>query len=95
MDRVYRLCVMGKHGMYTQGQNAATPELARQAVGTIICDRQAKLGIVSQERLPGLWGDSAGNQHQRYADSVLVDVEPEPGTWEIGKFGRGQINGNG
>lgn len=87
-NTTYRLTVLGENGMYTYGERAATPELAKLAKGNL-CRTPYKaatrrLAIEESHRLPGLWTDSAGNQHERWSDSIVVEVEPEPGIWTIG-----------
>lgn len=77
MNTVYRLCVIGKSGMYSRGDSSASADLARQNPGSLFCDRTARLGIVARKELPGLWTDAAGNQHQRFSDEVLIEAETE------------------
>lgn len=86
MDRIYRLEIHGKRGsMYSVGVSAATVELAKQAPGTISCDRTAqRLCVVMMERLPGYWTDSAGQSHHRWDNPIIVEIESTPGEWSIG-----------
>lgn len=84
----YQLVVLGHDGMYTHGELAATPELAKIAVGNLIRqpykEEMRRLGIHRIERLPGVWADSSGNQHPRMGKAVLVEAESHPGEWAIG-----------
>ncbi len=84
MATYYRLTIIGRTGMYTQGDLAATPVLARVAVGALHRTTTDRLGIVEVRELPGTWTDSAGHAHPRYAEPVLVEAETTPGEWTIG-----------
>lgn len=77
MDVTFQLVVLGKTGMYTYGNRAATRELAKLAKGNLIrqaCDEpMRRLGI---ERT-----DWEGTKAVR---TVLLDAETTPGEWTIG-----------
>lgn len=83
MDTTYRMVVLHASGMYTYGQTAASPELAKIATGhllreTIQSNGPRRLGIERTD-----WTtDDEGILHPHR--TVLVEVEPEPGTWDIG-----------
>jgi hypothetical protein len=81
--KTYALRIIGKTGMYTTGNWAASPELAKLDKGVLIASPSDRLGVVEREELPGTWSDSAGNRHKRYADAVLVAAETTPGEWAI------------
>ena len=85
MTPTYRLIILGRTGMYTCGDLAATPDLARIARGGLIRTPADRLGLVAMDTLPGTWTDSAGYQHRRYSDPVLIDAESAPGEWTIGQ----------
>ena len=83
MNITYSLGVIGRDGMYSYGRAAATPELARLNKGHLHRLEGERLAIYERRALPGTWTDSSGNQHQRYDDPVLVEVEEHPGQWVI------------
>lgn len=88
MNTIYSLRILApsgelRTGMYVSGAAAVSPELAKQVLDTPMFrqHRNDRLVVVSREREPGTWSDSAGNAHQRWSNPVVVEVEPEPGAW--------------
>lgn len=78
----YRMIMIGARGMYTVGNTASTPELARLATGSLIRDAHGGDKMLGIER-------SEWRVHARTGDlevylTVLVEAETAPGTWTIG-----------
>jgi len=76
----YRLIVLGATGMYTYGDLAGSPELAKLAVGNLQ-RRDRRLGVVALKEAGGTWSDCA---HVRYENPVLIEAEEAAGDWAVG-----------
>jgi len=79
----YRLKIIGREGMYTSGDLAETPELAKLNKGVLRQDVRDRLAIVRSTYDGSRWTDSGGNTHLRSLQDVVVDCELEPRTWAI------------
>jgi len=76
MNPVYRLVVIGHHGMYTYGDYAQTPELALLAKGNLHRSTR-RLGIVRGNL------EIADNGNTYFQSQVLVSAESVPGEWRV------------
>lgn len=86
METTYRLVVIGERGMYTSGDDAATPELARIAVGNLYRGRAHRLGVERIEWIvtPSICTATRGELRPEIARRTLVEAESAPGEWTIG-----------
>ena len=80
MSIAYRLTVLGERGMYTHGDLAASPELARLAPGYLQRRASTRLGV-EQVDLGAALGDE---ERPEVLQRVLVEAEDHPGQWAIG-----------
>jgi hypothetical protein len=80
MEISYRLLVIGQSGMYTYGDYAASPELAKLVPGALRRNRDGASRRLGVERVEWV-RDSRGNDNLHL---TLVEAETVPGEWTIG-----------
>ena len=85
LTTTYALKIIGRDGMYTYGDAAATPELAKISRGNLIARDTDRLCIVARYTDGSVWTDSAGNSHIRVLSTVVVDAESTPRQWGVSK----------
>ena len=82
-EETYRLIVIGKTGMYTTGDHATTPALARLVPGCLVrtsC-RETTPSRLGVERVT--WRHDRDGEPSVYR-KILIDAEDVPGQWAIG-----------
>lgn len=78
MKKTYVLGILGESGMYTYGDSAATPDLARACIGNLI--RKDKTLCIKEI----IYREDYASQSLTQIHNTIIAVEPAPGTWIIG-----------
>ena len=84
MEKVYRIVGIDRNGEIVEKSRtvARNPEIAMLSVDSVRGKRMvARLALERRAVLPGTWTDHGGWVHERYGDSVIEAIEPNPGDW--------------
>ena len=83
LTTTYRLIVLGRGGMYTYGDDACSPALARLVPGNLSLRPGERLVIQRRDYDGSTWTDANGDSHLRVVRSVIVEAESAPGEWGV------------